>query len=229
MKKKEYQSTGYGLNSIALAHFLNYCAEMVFSDTGNEQRETYLYMNYYEPLHHVTVLRDPVQGFSSLYDYCVAYKTVPHRAFRWCTDKFKRQKLETYYGKDKEIIVYLGIAYDEKHRAKIDKKGKITYKYPLIENGITRQDCIEIIEEAGLKVPPKSGCWFCPFQSKNSWIKLLRDHPDQYELAVQLEKHSPPAVDLYPHGLEWLRGRVDLNLEQTKLVDEDWECQFCMS
>ena len=224
----EYQSFGYGVNSVAMAEHLDHRGKKLFSDTGSESVETYLYMNYYEQLHHVEVLHDPVQGFNSLYDYCVAYKTVPHRAFRWCTDKFKRQRLNQAYKDDPNPVVYIGIAYDEKHRAKIDKKGKIAYKYPLIENGITRQNCVEIIEESGLRVPPKSGCWFCPFQSKNSWLKLLRDHPDQYEAAVQLEKNSPPKVDLYPHGLDWLRGRVDTNLEQYQLFTDDWECQFCM-
>jgi len=227
----EYQSFGYGVNSIALAETLKHSAPKIFSDTGDESRETYAYMEYYEPIHHVEVLRAPVQGHNNLYDYCVAYKTVPHRAFRWCTDKFKRQPLNRYYKNDGEITIYMGIAYDERHRAKLDKKGKITYKYPLVENGVTRAQCIEIIEEAGLVVPPKSGCWFCPFQNKQSWLRLLRDHPDQYELAVQLEKNSPPDVDLYHHGLNWLRGRVNLGLEQTSLLDvldEDWECEFCM-
>jgi len=222
-----YQSFGYGVNSVALAVHLKDVPVKLFADTGNEQTETYLYQNYYEQSHRVITLNDPVQGHASLYDYCLAYKTVPHRAFRWCTDKFKQQRLKHYY-RGEEATVYLGIAYDEKHRAQLEKKGKIVYKYPLVENGITRKQCIKIIEEAGLLVPPKSGCWFCPFQSKQSWLKLLRDHPDQYELAVQLEKNSPPDVDLYPHGLDWLRGRVDVELTQISLIDEDWECGFCI-
>ena len=228
---KEYQSFGYGVNSVALSEVLHHEPLKLFADTGNESDETYVFQRYYEQIHDVIVLRDPVQGFTSLYDYCIAYKTVPHRAFRWCTDKFKRQRVNQFYKDDSEPIVYMGIAYDERHRAKVDKKGKITYRYPLVENGITRKQCIEIINEAGLQVPPKSGCWFCPFQSKQSWIKLLKNHPEQYEKAVQLEANSPPNVDLYPHGLDWLRGRVDTGLEQTHLVieeDDGWECQFCM-
>ena len=225
---KEYQSFGYGVNSVALAEELDNKLLKLFSDTGNESNETYSYKIYYEQKHSdVIILNDPVQGFNNLYDYCVNYKTVPHRRWRWCTDKFKRQRLNNYYKNDGEVTVYLGIAYDERHRAKMEKKGKITYKYPLVENGVTRQNCIEIIQEAGLVVPPKSGCWFCPFQSKQSWLRLLRDHPDQYELAVQLEKNSPPDVDLYPHGLEWLKGRVDLELDQKQLFTDDWECNFC--
>jgi hypothetical protein len=224
---KKYQSFGYGVNSVALAVILKDAPVKLFSDTGNESRETYQYKTYYEQTHKVVTLDEPVQGHVSLYDYCAAYETVPHRAFRWCTDKFKRQRLNNYYKDDGEVTVYLGIAYDEKHRAKLEKKGKVHYKYPLVENGVTRKQCIEIIEEAGLRVPPKSGCWFCPFQRKQSWLRLLRDHPDQYELAVQLEKNSPPDVDLYPHGLDWLRGRVDVELTQTSFIDEDWECGFC--
>lgn len=225
----DYQSFGYGVNSVALAEVLKHHPTKLFSDTGSESLETYSYINYYEKElgNHVIHLNEPVQGHSTLYDYCVAYNTVPHRAFRWCTDKFKRQPLNRFYKNDGEVTVFMGIAYDERHRAKVEKKGKITYKYPLVENGVTRKQCVEIIIESGLRVPPKSGCWFCPFQSKQSWLRLLRDHPDQYELAVQLEQNSPPDVDLYPHGLGWLRGRVDVDLDQMQLFTDDWECQFC--
>ena len=227
----QYQSFGYGVNSVALDIEYKHMLKKLFSDTHNESDETYSFKHYYENELGIEVitLDDPVQGHSSLYDYCVAYKTVPHRAFRWCTDKFKRHRVSQVYKDDPEPVVFMGIAYDERHRAKLEKKGKVTYKYPLVENGVTRKQCIEIIEEAGVRVPPKSGCWFCPFQSKQSWLRLLRDHPDQYELAVQLEKNSPPDVDLYPKGLGWLRGRVDDDLEQAQLFTDDWECQFCFT
>jgi len=224
---KKYQSHGMGLNSVGLDQILDNDVERVHVDPGCEHPLTYLYEPYYLQHQEITIIHPEVEGYKNIYDYY--YQKVgcaPFRAYRSCTDKWKKRPLESYY-KDPAII-YLGIAYDERHRVKLYERGGFTYEYPLVDEKITRKGCIELIEDAGLKLPPKSGCYFCPFQSKQSWIKLCKDHPEHYQKAIELEELSPN-IDLYPKGLRWLHGRIDENLEQTTLVDEDWECQFCMS
>jgi len=37
-----------------------------------------------------------------------------------------------------------------------------SYWYPLMEWGLDREKCKQIIANAGLPVPVKSACWFCP-------------------------------------------------------------------
>jgi len=228
----EYQSFGFGVNSVALAEVLHYKPECIFADTGNEMPETYEYIKTYP--HPVTILNTPVQGYDTLQEFCLGQGIPPMRHFRWCTDKFKKQRINKYIkaieGKN-EVTQYIGIAYDERHRATITKKGRFNYRYPLVEQKIDRNQCIEIIKNAGLTVPPKSGCWFCPFQTKKKWIKLLREHPDLYDEAVVLDEVGDK-IHVYDKGLRELRGRVNLGLEQKTLFekddDEDWECQFCM-
>ena len=92
--------------------------------------------------------------------------------------------------------MYIGISYDEKHRAHKatrgyyrDRKAKgIKPVYPLVEWKITRYNCIKIIKEHGLKVPEKSGCWLCPFQSKKRLLWLRNKHPELFQKIVELEK-----------------------------------------
>lgn len=52
------------------------------------------------------------------------------------------------------------------HSGKANKTDAKRYAYemPLMEWGITREMAVEIIRDAGLPVPPKSACYFCPFQ-----------------------------------------------------------------
>ena len=73
---------------------------------------------------------------------------------------------------------------------KDSREDYITNLYPLIELKMTRRDCISIIEDAGLTVPEKSGCFFCPFNSTERWVQLLNRHPDLFERAIVLEEHS---------------------------------------
>jgi hypothetical protein len=216
---REYQSFGAGVNSVALAEILHHKPEKVFADPGCEYPETYDYLKSYP--YEITVLNDPVEGCNTIEEWCHKLGHAPFIAFRSCTDKWKYRRLVKYF--EKPCIVYLGIAYDESHRIKIHRKKDIIYRYPLVEQKITRSKCIEIIRSAHLKIPPKSGCWFCPMQPKSSWWRLARHHPDLFWRAVAIDELSPK-IKCWDRGLR--------NLWPPQMVFEEdlgWECQFCFA
>ncbi|MFB7179030.1 phosphoadenosine phosphosulfate reductase [Streptomyces sp. NPDC056257] len=91
--------------------------------------------------------------------------------------------------KDRPATVGIGISLDEIGRA--NKRRCEPYEqieYPLLERGIRRIDCAHIIRSAGLPVPPKSSCWFCPFHRPEAWHDMRRDQPELFEKACQLEE-----------------------------------------
>ncbi|NDC18730.1 MAG: phosphoadenosine phosphosulfate reductase [Microbacteriaceae bacterium] len=81
----------------------------------------------------------------------------------------------------------VGISVDEIERAKLGESDYEIRTYPLLDLGMTRADCAAVIREAGLPVPPKSSCFFCPFHSLLTWSELRRDEPELFEKAAQLE------------------------------------------
>ena len=52
-----------------------------------------------------------------------------------------------------------------------------TLDYPLIDLRLDRAACIAIIRQAGLPVPPKSSCWFCPYHSLQTWQHMRQEQP----------------------------------------------------
>ena len=62
--------------------------------------------------------------------------------------------------------------------------------YPLVDLGIGRKGCAEIIRRAGLCVPVKSGCWHCPFMRKCEVLDLARDRPERLLRIIDLEEAS---------------------------------------
>jgi hypothetical protein len=86
----------------------------------------------------------------------------------------------------------MGISLDEVHR--MHNKNDKPYErrtYPLIEDfaqPLTRNNCETVIREAGLVVPPKSACWFCPFLKPSNWAEMRRDHPALFLKCVELER-----------------------------------------
>jgi hypothetical protein len=112
---------------------------------------------------------------------------------RGCTHEFKIKvvgKWQKRNGatKDNPAITGIGISLDEYKRA----RNKAYYEwqileYPLLDLRLTRDDCIKIIKESGLPVPPKSACWFCPFHSFQEWIELKKKKPELFQKAIDLE------------------------------------------
>lgn len=84
--------------------------------------------------------------------------------------------------------VSIGISTDEWMRANRRKvEPHETATYPLLDLGLSRADCMRLVKDAGLPVPDKSSCWFCPFHSKQAWRYMRTDSPELFERAAALE------------------------------------------
>jgi hypothetical protein len=114
---------------------------------------------------------------------------------RSCTADFKiavigRWLTEHGASEDNKATVGVGISLDEIER--VNNRRSMPYEinvYPLLDHRppLRRQDCARIIQAAGLPVPPKSSCWFCPFHRPSTWAEMRRDRPELFERAAGLE------------------------------------------
>jgi hypothetical protein len=88
--------------------------------------------------------------------------------------------------------MWLGISADELRRVR-DADEKLTHGrmrtnyYPLIELGMTRDDCIAYIAASGYPVPPKSACDICPFSSKRRLIENIAANGGTYERITEIQ------------------------------------------
>jgi 3'-phosphoadenosine 5'-phosphosulfate sulfotransferase (PAPS reductase)/FAD synthetase len=159
----------------------------VFADTGAELPETLDYLHkILMPLSHRSghnIFEIHSYEYKSLLEYCEKYKIVPSSYQRWCTDKFKLRPLN-YFGED--VMWLVGISTDEAKRAR-DLPNK---KYPLLELNMSREDCKDYILQWGLPLPAKSGCFCCPFSSKQQYLRLRANHERLAESATALEFNS---------------------------------------
>ncbi len=190
-------SYGGGVNSVALMLLLFQnempLDEVVFADTGGEVPETYAYLDVTREFLQTRGVPFTIvaKKGANLYETAWRRCVMPSTIWRWSTRDHKVNPILRHYrAHGGHIHQYLAIAYDEIERMKDSRVDYITNLYPLIDGRITREQCISIIEEAGLPVPPKSSCFFCPFGSLDRWRWLNEVHPDLYEKAMLLEEHS---------------------------------------
>ncbi|MDG7000534.1 MAG: hypothetical protein JRN15_15680 [Nitrososphaerota archaeon] len=201
--------------------------EAIFADTGNELPETYSYIKvarkYMEDFGiHLTTVR--VRNNDTLLDRCKRRGVIPSQVWRWCTRDFKIRPIYAYYRNlNANIYQYLGIDYGEAHRMKDSHADFVTNLYPLIDAKMNRADCVKIIEDEGLPVPPKSGCYFCPFNSENRWSDLLESHPRLFARSITLEessRHFPnQKLNSLPLRVLKVKMRSGMDTEQTHSND----------
>ncbi|WNZ28447.1 MAG: phosphoadenosine phosphosulfate reductase family protein [Candidatus Bathyarchaeota archaeon] len=232
--EKHILSFGAGLNSTALLVMLveeNYpLDEVVFADTGGEVPETYKHLKKVDSyLHKYGIPLTIVKSKNgTLYNTCKRRKVIPSQIWRWSTRDYKITPIHAHYRSfDVPVIQYLGIAYEERNRKKKSRVPYVTNVFPLIERKLDRQDCIEIIMKAGLPMPVRSGCYFCPFNSLSRWKELYTKHPDLFLKAKELEetsKHFPKQ-----RLMKWTLGTLQKKLEKKERLPKVYVKRLCSS
>lgn len=112
---------------------------------------------------------------------------------RSCTADFKIRVVGKWLkehgaSEENKATVCIGISVDEIQRAntrRVEPHEEIAY--PLLDLGLRRIDCQRLIADAGLPVPPKSSCFFCPFHRPTVWATMRAEEPELFEKSVQLE------------------------------------------
>lgn len=199
--------------------------EILFADTTLEFPEMYEYIEIIEKYIGMKVTK--VKSDKDFYKYFSGKtKRGSHIgtirgfpiAFRGCyiMRSWKKEPLEKAQGIGN--IIYLGIAYNEKHRVNrkeyINSKNK--YLFPLVEWKISEKDCINYLKKRNLINPcyslyhrNKTGCWLCPNQSILSLKKLYNYHRKYWNKLIKLQKISKISFRS-DYSLEQLKKRFEL-------------------
>ena len=118
--------------------------------------------------------------------------------------RYVRQELHRLGIKRSPAVVesWTGISADEWHRMRTSDVAYVTNVYPLVDRGITRDDCRRWLEAHGLPVPPKSACTFCPYHSLDAWRALKREGGRDWREAIHVDNEVRNMRDhhvLYVH------------------------------
>ena len=193
--------------------------DVLFADVGSERPETYDHIDRMGPwldaagFPPITVVRNPrpKSGDASLGDALLRTRVLPALAFGahqcslvWKVDP-QEKHLRQKYGWSRKAqawaegveTVVKAIGYDNGPRDRCragrahgrDSAGFRNW-YPLIEWGVDREECLRVIQRAGLPVPIKSSCFFCPAMKRAEVEDLTRTHPDLLHEALSIEARA---------------------------------------
>ena len=109
----------------------------------------------------------------------------------------RKEAIKEFTQKYGKIDVLIGIARKEEKRASTNEESihkwmqnSINKVYPLIIEGMDRQDCQDYIKSVGEQVPLPSNCILCPFMSLQELLYLYRVMPKWYNKWVQIEQNK---------------------------------------
>ena len=186
-------SFGGGVNSTALAVLLATGRlpqfepwRIVFADTGEEQDHTYEFIEK----HFIPWLKahgrtlEVVRDKETVLERWERFSVTGSRKFRACTQYAKIEPVKRHIEANGGGLKLIGIDAGEQHRA-IERVGSV---YPLVELGIDREGCEQIIRAAGIPSPGKSGCWHCPFMRVSEILNLARHWPCRFDRIERLEQ-----------------------------------------
>lgn len=159
---------------------------------------------------------------------------------RQCTRDYKINPIQREvrrrmgYEKGKRIseiaTAMIGISRDEATRMKPSQTRWIKNEYPLVDLGLTRNDCLRIVSGEGLPEPKKSSCVFCPYHSDAFWLSLRNEHPEEWQRAVEFDRSIRDMSASGVHSAVYLH-RTLRPLDQVELKHEnqyglfDEECE----
>jgi hypothetical protein len=155
-----------------------------------------------------------IKRLSRIFGNMIANETLPGIAFgmKSCSIKWKVEAQEPprcrsnplldTWARGERVSKFIGFDATEDHRTFADGKGldigggegvpkycdRYDVDYPLRRWGIDRAGCGRIITAAGLPLPPKSACFFCPAMKLIEIEQLKSSDPELYALAIEMER-----------------------------------------
>jgi 3'-phosphoadenosine 5'-phosphosulfate sulfotransferase (PAPS reductase)/FAD synthetase len=169
--------------------------KIVYCDTGSEHFDNKRFLKDVEKWldYPIEILKNP--KYKDHFDVIEKTKYLVGPAGARCTIELKK-KIRFEIQKPTDIHVF-GYTLEEKQRAERFEKAnpELLTWWPLIEYGITKEDCLGIIWKAGIKIPimyelgyNHNNCLGCVKGGSGYWNKIRKDFPEIFERMAKIER-----------------------------------------
>lgn len=200
---------------MSLAGELDSLDAAIFADTGGEPAYVYDHFRklaFYSSARGTPVklvqdgslpaaLTDPSTRFASIPYYTLSPTGKKGIGRRQCTREYKitpiQREVRRMLGANLRGRVAKRFGYAEQWIGfSTDEIGRVSYKhrvehirqrYPLLELGMSRDDCSEWLTANGWGSVAKSACFFCPYRSNAEWRNLRDNHPADWQEAIRID------------------------------------------
>ncbi|MBT8046519.1 MAG: phosphoadenosine phosphosulfate reductase family protein [Pontiella sp.] len=177
-------------------------------------------------------------GFD-LNELCDRESMLPNWRARFCTRSLKIEPCQQWINEQPgEVVLYIGLRADEEGReGGIYENCRV--EFPFREWGWNIETVLDYLKGRGIKIPERTDCARCFFQTLPEWWRLWREYPEIYADAEAQEARfghtfRSPGRDTWPASLAGLReafenGRIprNTNLQPDLFGFSANKCRVC--
>jgi len=188
-------------------------ALLAYCDTGGEHPDNKRFLKDCEEWFGKSVLVLRNEKYKDHYDVCLKERYLVGPGGAKCTVELKKKPRQKFQQPDDVHII--GFTLDERTRAKrfTNNNPELHLGYSLIQQGLTKQDCLGIIWKAGIKIPAMydlgynhNNCIGCVKGKMGYWNRIRIDFPQHFERMCAVERelnrtvlNGPFLDELDPH------------------------------
>lgn len=240
---KRFISFSGGVESTTMCILYGKDAKAIWSDTGAEHGLMYERIETVEneikkihPTFEIIKVKGsyPYKGerLNSLEETIKQIKWMPSGQQRYCTYFFKIKPIDKFLKEQGECELMIGFNADEENRTgNLEHANNCTYTYPLIRDGLTRDDCEDVLRLHGLhpNFPVymlRGGCRMCFFKSVKEYKALYHLNKPEFLEMVELEEGMQDKRkkfrSILQDGKSLRQLGIECENEKQFLKDADW-------
>lgn len=172
----------------------------VFIDTGNEDEDTYRFKkdceNWYgKEIETISAIGEKYESIQHVWE---KFKSLNVSKGAICSAELKRVVREKWQKKEDYTHQAFGFEMREINRAKSMTLNHQKAKpiYPLLMYGLSKKDCIQIVQDQGIEIPRVYSYGFhnnncfktgCVQGGVGYWQKMKKDFPDKFDAMAEME------------------------------------------
>jgi len=224
---------------------------VIMIDTKNEESDTYRFKRdceawYGIPIESITGITPDGEGASTFVSTGIEYGNIQevwtkHKSLNVatgavCSYKLKRRVREVWQESNEYDYQVFGFEFDKKEMNRALSLSRNHPKangiYPLLMIGYSKEDCLRIVQEAGIQIPIAYRLGFknnnclgtgCVQGGIGYWQKMKRDFPSKFEAMAEMEHkltdlRGEPVTMLKDQGKEASQVVAESNDSWRRLV-----------
>lgn len=213
-----------GISSFVACYLAKDIDMIIYTHVADQHPDSLRFLHDCEDLlgRHIEIIKSSrFEGVDDVIDYAHCLNTVYGAP---CTRFLKRQVRKDWEAANPDHYIYVwGYDMNERRRAEavVQSMSDYEHEFPLIEHGLTKEECHGIADMLGLKRPvmydlgyPNNNCIGCVKGGMGYWNKIRVDFPDVFARRAKQERETGCTCinGVYLDELDPARGRMDMEV-----------------
>lgn len=185
---------------LTIAEYGPDAVEIVYSDTRSEHEDNERFLRDSEAWLGKKVTRLASDEYQDIWDVYRRERFIASHEGAKCRAPLKVVPFFDFYRpSDTLIFGYTSDKRDAARAVRLQANSDEKMRFPLIERGLMRSDCMAIVERAGIELPmmyrlgfQNNNCLGCPKGGMGYWNKIRVHFPDRFEEMCRIQDELGP-------------------------------------